>query len=1092
MKAVFGIIFNLIMVSALSASVIIIPKTTLKPAIDGNLADPIWQGANKLELYNSSAGKLVNKTEAFVAYDDQNLYLAFKCYESQMDKMAKTWNHVEERDNGIWEDDCVELFIDPLATKTDSVYQFIINSSSVIFDSKHGEVNWDSDIEVSTKYYDNYWTIELSIPLLNFGYVPEGGEMWRMNFGRDEKPSKERSGLSATGRVDETGWYVNPANFADFQFEPKKQKIGVIVDSLAENGDSKVKLKLKNEENQKANVEVALNLSSEGKNVSKDVQKVTIEPNSESTISIPYKFVSDYYILDLNVSDKGNKLYSNQFNIWAPVSVAAAKGEASKVWHVKNPLYKELFSNEPMNLGRKGAIYWFVERDFNGMRQFAMQYGFRYSYDEQYQMVADNNLLPLGDFYTFGEEGHYDTANHDRKHAVKEIYMLDWRNAQVPKVGEYGFLPDPICKKAMMDDLRNALTKHHDVIGALYVFDELRTYMTNEGIDVFEQKKDQYPFIVEVDKQIKEQFGNGKYGIPSSRNGKDPLSWMAYRKWLNREIDNIVAEIYTTVKKEWPDIMVISDDPIAAGQPYDFSRWKNNCDVVTHQLYPGGSPDRASFGYVTKMVKDITGADELWPCLHVEEYASSFNPQETLDLLSEGFRNGATGIHYYLKDTIGVRNGSKYMHTEYYGAPERWNIEMAAIQELKKMNKLKFPDADFAILFSCDSYCAMPPESRTENAESAYTVLGPRVGSWFKFINDYQIDRNEIDLNKFKAIYIPYAKYEGAAVVNKIKDYVLNGGTVISGDPEVFAFDTNGTDNSAVREKMFGVKKLDSCRVKNIQFNGLNLPVKGKTFDVEANAGAEIIASFDTKEPAVIMHKFGKGKAYYFATNPFTYKMLASQEWATFFKTFQEKLGLKVDHKIWRFEFPQDLIKPVAQPDGKCITNNHIFWKQFEPLTICDLDTKGSYSYSVAPDEIADCNNDGKIAFANGKLTNRQKAPKAGNVDCGKSKIFDWIVKYKDERPFEITFDFNDAYDISRAVIFYSGQMPEVTASTSTDNKNWKTCDSLIKKTSSTEDVLNVTLEPISKKARYLKLNFGARDKGNSLTLAEVEVWSKQ
>jgi hypothetical protein len=1089
-KAVFGIVFNLIAVSVLSASTIVIPKTSLKPVIDGNLTDAVWQNSKELELYNSAAGKLINKTEAYVAYDDQNLYLAFKCYESQMDKMAKTWNHVEERDNGIWEDDCVELFIDPIASKTDSVYQFIINSSSVIFDSKYGEVNWDSDIEVSTRYYDKYWTIELSIPLLNFGFVPEGGEMWRMNFGRDEKPAKERSGLSATGRVDETGWYVNPVNFADFQFEPKKQKVGISVESLAENGDSKVKLKLKNQDTQKADLKIALNLSSEGKNVSSDIRKVTIEPNSESIISIPYKYVSDYYILDLNISDKDNKLYSNQFNVWAPVSVASAKGEASKVWHVKNPLYKELLSDEPMQLGKKGAIYWFVERDFNGMRQFAMQYGFRYSYDEAYQILADNNLMPLGDFYTFGG-GNYNSADYDRKHGLKEIYMLDWRNAPVPKVGVYGFLPDPICKKAIMDDLRNGLTKYHDVIGAVYVFDELRTYMTNEGIDVFAQKKDEYPFIVEVDKQIKEEFGNGKYGIPSSKNGKDPLSWLAYRKWLNREIDNIVAEIYTTVKKEWPDVMVISDDPIAAGQPYDFSRWKNNCDVVTHQLYPGGSPDKASFGYVTKMVKDITGADELWPCLHVEEYASSFNTQETLDLLSEGFRNGATGIHYYLKDTIGVRNGSKYMHTEYYGAPERWNIEMAAIQHLKKMNKLKFPDADFAILFSCDSYCAMPPESRTENAESAYTVLGPGVGSWFKFINDYQIDRNEIDLNKFKAIYIPYAKYEGASVVNKIKDYVFNGGTVITGDPEVFAFDTNGVDNSAVRNEMFGIKTLDSSRVKNIQYNGLNLPVKSKTFNIEANGVTEVIASFDNKKPAVVMHKFGKGKAYYFATNPFTYKMLASEEWTSFFKSFQEKLGLKVDHKIWRFEFPQDLIKPVSQPDGKCLTNNHVFWKQFQPLAIYNLDTKGSYSYSIAPDDIADCNADGKIAFANGKLTNRQKAPKAGNVDCGKSKIFDWIVKYKDEKPFEITFDFNDAYDISRAVIFYSGQMPEVRASISTDNKNWKLCDSLIKKTSYTEDVFDVKLEPISKKARYLKLDFGSRDKGNSLTLTEIEVWTK-
>ncbi len=1085
MKAVFGIIFYLVAVSALSASVIIIPKTSLKPAIDGNLTDTIWRDAAKQQLCDSNSGnKLVNNTEVFVAYDDQNLYIAFKCYESQMNKMTKVWTHVEERDNGIWDDDCVELFIDPLASKTGSVYQFIINASAVIFDSRYGEVNWDSDIEVSTRDYDEYWTVEISVPLLNFGYVPEGGEMWRMNFGRNENPAQERSGLKA-------GWYVNPDNYADFQFEPKKEKVGVSVESLAENGDSKVKLKLENQETSKANLEISLNLSSEGKNAYSNVQKVAVAPNSACTISIPYKYVSDYYALDLDISENDRKIYSNQFKIYAPVSVPGGKGETSKVWHVTDPLYEELLSDEPLNLAKNGAIYWFFRRDYTGMRQFAMQYGFRYSYDESYQMLADHNLLPLGTYHTFSSE-HYDSAKYDRKNGVKEIYIPDWRWAPVPKVGLYPFLMDPVCKQTMMEDLRTALTKYHDVIWGVYVGDELRTYMANEGIDVFTQKKDEYPFIVEVDRQIKEQFGNGKYGIPSSRNGKDPLSWLAYRKWLNQELDKVQAEIYAAVKKDWPDIKVISDDPIAAAQPYDFSKWKSSCDIVTHQLYPGGSPQRVSFGYITKLVKDISGAEEFWPCLHVEEYANSYNTQEVLDLISESFRNGATGIHYYLRDTIGVRNQSKYMWTEFYGAPERWQVEMAAIEQCKKMRKLKFPDPDFAILFSCDSYCAMPPESRTENVESAYTVLGQKDGGWFKFINDYQIDRNEVDLAKFKAVYIPYARYEGASVVNKIREYILNGGTVISGDPEVFAFDTNGTDTSAVRNAIFGVKKLDSCKVKNIQHNGLVLPVSARAFSVEPDGKSEVIASFDNQKPAVVLHKLGKGKAYYFATNPFTYKMLASSEWATFFKSFQQMLGLQTDHKIWRFNLPKELIKPVARPAGKCLTNNHIFWEQFQPLATYNLNTNGSYWYSTAPDEIADCNDvEGKIAFADGKLTNRPKAPKAGNVDWGKSKLKDWIVRYTNDKPFDITFDFNDNYDLSKVVIFYSGQMPEVTASTSTDNKTWKLCDNVIKKSPLTEDVFDVTLEPISQKARYLKLSFGSRE-GSSLTLAEIEVWTKQ
>ncbi len=644
-----------------------------------------------------------------------------------------------------------------------------------------------------------------------------------------------------------------------------------------------------------------------------------------------------------------------------------------------------------------------------------------------------------------------------------------------------------------MDDIRDALTKYHDVIWAVMAGDEIHTIIANEGIDVFGQKKDEYPYIVEVDKQIKEQFGNGKYGIPSSVKGKDPLSWLAYRQWINRELDKFQEEIHAMVKKDWPDVLVISYDPISAGQPYDFSRWKSSCDIITHQLYPGGSSDRASFGYITKLVKDISGTEEFWPCLHVEEYCDSYTPQEALGLISEAYRNGATGIHYYLRDTIGVRNKSKYLWTEYYGAPDRWQVEMAVVANSAKLRQLKFPDPDFAILFSCDSYNAFPPEGRTENVESAYTLLGPKTGGWFRFINDYQIDRDEIDLSSFKAVYIPYAKYERRSVVTKLQEYVANGGILISTDPEVFAFDTNGIDSSLERQKIFGVRKLDDCRVRNIQYKQDVLPVAGRAVEVNTVSGSDIIAVFENKKPAIISCKYGKGKTFYFAANPFTYKGLESDEWAGFFGDFQKSLNIQLGQDIWRFKLPEDLIKPLPQPAGKCLTNNHILWRQFKAHKDFNIDTKGSYCYSVAPDEIGEQFPMEKLSFASGDLTDRTQAPGAGNVDMGKSNIKDWIVKYSKVKvePFDITFDFNQQFDISKLVIYYSGQLPRVVVATSNDGRNWQSYDKVIDKTSFTEDVFDVEIDGISSKARYMKVSFDSREVGNSLTLAEIEVWAK-
>lgn len=1086
MKIIFRIVFCLIIVSVSSASAMVLPRTALKPVIDGDLNDEMWREVPKIQLCNINSNPLVNNTEAAIAFDNENLYISFKCYESRMDMMKKAWDHVEERDNSIWADDCVEIFIDPLASSTRHFYHIIINSSSVIYDARAGNISWNGDIDVATKYHKDYWVVEFSIPLINFGYAPRGGEVWTINLCRDAKPSGEWSALKPVAS------YTDYTKFEEFEFEADSKAVGFSVQSIAENGKSNLKLKIKNNQAEDSNVDVLLNLSCKGDNVFSEKKPLAVKANSDKTFVIPYKSIADFQTLELKAFDGNNEIYSNQLKFYPPVEVLATTGKSDRVWNVQSPLYKELLTDEPSKLAKQGAMYWYVERDYNGMRKFAMQYGFRYSYEESYQMLAANNLHPVT---TLGvlESKAYNSAEYDRKYGVKEIYTPDWRDAGVPKVGDSAFLLDPVCKKAFIDDLKNALGKYSDVIWAVLAGDEVFPRVSVEGINVFEQKKNEYPYIVEVDKQVKEQFGNGIYGIPTSMNDKHPLRWMAYRKWLNRELADFLAEIHTAVKKDWPDVLVISYDPLAMGSPFDFSRWSNSCDIMTHQLYPRRTSDRASFGYITKLVRDISGKEEVWPCMHVEEYSASFTPQEALELLSQPFRNGATGIHYYLKDTVGRRTKHKYLWTEYYGAPDRWQLEMSAVEQAAKLNKLKFPEPDFAILFSCDSYNALPVNSDTENVECAYTLLGPGAGSWFTFINDYQIERDEIDIRKFKAIYVPYAQYQARSVVMKLQRYVDGGGILIAGDPKIFDLDTKGKDASVARHKLFGVKNLNDCRVKNINYGQSVLPVTGKAYDIGAVSGADVLAVFDDNKPALISRKFGKGKTYYFATNPFTYQSLKSTEWFSFFRDFQKTLDLRLDNDIWRFKFPDDLIKPLPQPAGKCLTNNYIAWRQFNALKDSCVNTDGSYWYSVAPDEVGEQSQSEKISFSEGDLTDRHKAPAAGNVDAGQSNLNDWIVKYSKARvePFDITFDFKQQFDISKLVIYYSGQLPGVVVAASNDGENWQSCDKVIDKTAFTEDVFDVEIDGISSNARYVKISFASRDTGNSLTLAEIEVWAK-
>jgi len=385
------------------------------------------------------------------------------------------------------------------------------------------------------------------------------------------------------------------------------------------------------------------------------------------------------------------------------------------------------------------------------------------------------------------------------------------------------------------------------------------------------------------------------------------------------------------------------------------------------------------------------------------------------------------------------------------------------------MNRPRLPQADFAIMYSCDSYGAdIAGAIPGEQAEFAYLILGPYVGSWFKFIDDNQIARGTINLDDFKAVYVPYAPYQRREVVEKLVDYVKGGGKLVCADPLAFSFDVHGKDYAGVRAELFGknARHLNDSDARRRRTTAL--------------------------KPSRV--KLGKGHVYYFSDNPFEKKLVIHKDYQAFFRDFQKMLGLKTGHDIWRFQFPMDLIKPIGTPSGICLTGNYIHWEGFKPLLINNVAIAGTYTYSIAPDGFADAGGASNVPFSAGDLTNRTKAPAAGNVEFGKSKLDDWVVSYKTTEPFAITFDLAGEYDLKSVELFYShgGQRPAVTVEGSSDGTVWTTMGSVAQNDESAHDVRDLEIPLSGKPARFLRIGFAGRSQGNLLTLSEIEIWAKQ
>lgn len=1068
-----------------------IPFTKNPPRLDGNLSDEAWKTASKTKLSGVNNKTIENQTEVFALYDSENLYIAFKCHEKNMKQLKAKWCVAEAHDNEIWQDDCVEIFLNPMAGGN-FYNHIIINSAGLVYDAAQRDASWESELKCAISKQSDFWIVEASIPFRSLGYSPKGGERWLGNFGREEKPSDELSSLFPTDAFSDV------KSFGEIRFMNQDGNASFLgVESLNDQGNNTLKLSFMNKSGTEKKITVNVKCDVNGKEIFSGSQDGVCKNNSNEVISIPYKIESVSPILNLRVSNKidNSLIYENKFVI---NSTLAAK---KRIWEVKNPLYSELLSDEKPGIAKEGALCWFHGIDYVKMRVFAQQYAVPYSYKEMYRIFSENKMFCFMNPSVLSSPN-YKAPQCCAESGMKITLFPDERGASTVKMGKGNngrfvgrpFLFDPAAIEKYLSTLNESLKNHSDTIWAVGLGDEIDDAECQIGIELFSSMKNEYPYIMEANEEVKAKYGYGKYGIPESLTDTNPFRWIAYSRWINEKLSALQKQIYEITKKHNPAIYVVSDDPVSKLNALDYSSWNNYCDIMTHQLYPTQNQEQARFGFLTKLVKDLSGTKEFWPCPHVENYAASFSQEEVLELLSQVFRNGGDGLHYYLSDSRGKQAGKNYLHTEYYGAPERWQLEMNVAREIGKMNKVKFPEPDFAVFYSSDSIASIPvcDHSMIFEVENAYLMLGPKTGGWFKFINDFQLERNEVDMSKFKAVYVPFAKYERIEAVRKLADYAEQGGTLVICDPEAFSFNTDGERMPELAGTLGTEPDSGKVQEKFIAWQQMELPVSSTAIFNKKNSEMESLCSFKDGKPAVTVKKYGKGKIVRFAANPFTGKSKFDERWVKFFSWFQGTyVGVKLEHDIWRFKLPSSLMVNLQPPQERCLTGNYIFWKGFMPLDKCNINTSGTYCYSTPPDKIKDVTDSGKISFETGKLTNRRKVIGAGNVDSGHGKIDDWIVRWNDCKPFQIVFDFTNVYDISAVNLFYTGELPEVNFSGSSDGQSWEKIPLAISPKPFTEDVIDCKLQGNFGKWRFIKTEFGQRKNGKYFSISEFEIWSK-
>lgn len=172
-KQILAILFLLTSL-ALAGDELIPLRIDTPPVIDGKLDDAVWQQAPSVsgfKTYFPDYDKdMSDPTVVYYAYDHENLYFAFRCFDREPDKIKTS---VTRRDN-IRPDDWICINLDSFNDQQ-SLYGFYVNPAGIQSDTKFASGREDDGIDLiwySAGKVDNQgYTIEVRIPFKSIRFA---------------------------------------------------------------------------------------------------------------------------------------------------------------------------------------------------------------------------------------------------------------------------------------------------------------------------------------------------------------------------------------------------------------------------------------------------------------------------------------------------------------------------------------------------------------------------------------------------------------------------------------------------------------------------------------------------------------------------------------------------------------------------------------------------------------------------------------------------------------------------------------------------------------------------------------------------------
>ena len=183
-------------------------QTTIRAArvgeefrLDGELNDAVYStllpATGFVQSEPTPGAPATEKTEVWVLFDEENVYVGARLWESQPDRMVV--NEMRRDSPNIMQNENFAIFLDTFHDRRNG-YVFIVNPIGGRTDAQttagRYSRDWNTIWEVKLGRFENGWTAEIAIPFKSLRYAPGRTQEWGFNARRIDRWKNELSHLT--------------------------------------------------------------------------------------------------------------------------------------------------------------------------------------------------------------------------------------------------------------------------------------------------------------------------------------------------------------------------------------------------------------------------------------------------------------------------------------------------------------------------------------------------------------------------------------------------------------------------------------------------------------------------------------------------------------------------------------------------------------------------------------------------------------------------------------------------------------------------------------------------------------------------------